>query len=147
MFWLAIVAAVCVFAALALVVGVRNETSKREELLASLARSRHGGRSIDTDGSRALPAPVRRYLQHVLGDGQRLIARATLRQTGRLRTDTERDRWMAFTATHVAAPMHPGFVWDASVRIPLAHVRVVDGFVDGYVFRLLGKLVGTSTAR
>lgn len=80
----------------------------------------------------ALPEPVARYLRVALRDGQPSITLARFRQDGELRTDTRSSTWRPFTATHVVAPLAPGFIWDAQIQMaPLVHVRVRDSFVDG----------------
>ena len=79
-----------------------------------------------------LPSPVARYLKLVLKDGQRFIRSAGIRQAGVLRTSTQSDRWLAFTARQIVVPGAPGFVWNARVQTPLgAHLRVVDSYMAG----------------
>ena len=79
-----------------------------------------------------VPAPVARYLEYALRDGQRLITVARLRQRGRLRTNTRSDRWLSFDARQVVTARSAGFVWDARVRIlgPF-HVQVLDSYIRG----------------
>lgn len=43
---------------------------------------------VNFAGLQTLPAPVARYLKHVLKDGQPLISLVKIRQTGALRTKT-----------------------------------------------------------
>ena len=78
-----------------------------------------------------VPAPVARYLRWALPQpGAMRLVRMT--QRGTLRTDPEGDRWMAFEAEHLAAPIAVGFLWNARVVVaPLLHVRVRDAFIDG----------------
>lgn len=80
-----------------------------------------------------LPGPVQRYFRHVLADGQSLIESVQLQQEGRMRTSLNTPRWMPFTATHLARPAAPGFLWNARVQIaPLVHLRVLDAYADGH---------------
>ena len=80
-----------------------------------------------------LPAPVVRYFRSVLPEGTTPVRAARLYQSGVLRTRTDSERWLAFTAEHLVVPAAPGFVWNARVEMPLAtHVRVLDGYVDGH---------------
>jgi hypothetical protein len=78
-----------------------------------------------------VPPPVERYLRRVLRDGQPVIAVARFDQAGELRTDPGSSRWLRFKARQLAAPLAPGFVWDARVRLSLLHVRVHDAYVHG----------------
>jgi hypothetical protein len=88
--------------------------------------------AVDLTQLDSLPAPVARYLRHVLRDNQRCIGTARIRQVGELRTDITKDRWFGFEASQLIVPPAPGFVWDAKVSMaPLLHVRVHDAYVDG----------------
>lgn len=79
-----------------------------------------------------LPPPVARYLEHVLRDGQPMIRRLRLKQSGQLRTRVESSRWLPFGAEQVIDPVSVGYVWDARVSIlPLVHVRVRDSYAAG----------------
>ena len=80
----------------------------------------------------ALPPPVRRYFDHVLGEEKRTLRLAHYTQVGALRTGTRSDRWMDFTASQVIAPMRTEFIWNARVSLlPLLHLRVRDSLIDG----------------
>jgi len=93
------------------------------------ARSSNGAAAQATED---LPPPVARYLNHVLSAERRLIRLARYEQVGTLRTDTQSDRWMNFTAQQVIAPAASEFVWDARVSImPFVHIRVRDSLIDG----------------
>ena len=79
-----------------------------------------------------LPAPVARYLQLALGVRSTPPGTVEIRQSGELRTDERSERWMPFTAVHVASPQGCGFIWNARVRLlPLIHLRVLDSLVNG----------------
>jgi hypothetical protein len=55
----------------------------------------------------------------------------SLRQRGRLRTDSRSSRWLTFDAEHIVGPA-VGFVWNARVAVaPLVHLRVRDALVEG----------------
>lgn len=83
------------------------------------------------DSWKDLPAPVSRYFKHVLADDQRPIGVLRMAQSGQLRADLHRDRWMSFVATHVVRPMVKSFCWDARVRLlPLVHLRVRDAYAN-----------------
>lgn len=84
------------------------------------------------DDFNGLPAPVYRYLKHVLGESQCPIRVMRMTQRGELRTDLHHEWWMKFRAKHVVMPCSRSFSWDAKVRIlPLVHVRVRDAYADG----------------
>lgn len=80
----------------------------------------------------SLPPPVARYLRLTLGTRNARGATVEIDQSGELRTDEKSDRWMSFTATHLASAAHCGFIWNARIRlVPLMHLHVVDSLVDG----------------
>ncbi|MGH7548258.1 MAG: DUF6544 family protein [Gemmatimonadales bacterium] len=119
---------------LALSVGALQQKRSTAQLTETLlAAPRMKARApVDFTRLDALPAPLARYLRHVLRDGQRPIRVARLSQVGQLRTDIEKDRWSPFEASQVIAPPANGFLWNARVRIaPLVHVRVRDAYVAG----------------
>lgn len=79
-----------------------------------------------------LPAPIRRYLTHVLRDGQPYVCAVRLEQRGSFRGGGATSSWSPFTATQHVTTRPPGFVWNASVEmIPWLPVRVVDAYQDG----------------
>jgi len=79
-----------------------------------------------------LPDPVHRYVKHVLGDEHRPIRIMRMTQSGELRTDPRRPRWMRFRAQHMVMPESRRFSWDAWVRVlPLLHLRVRDAYANG----------------
>lgn len=133
--WLLVVLVVfAAAAALALRFGQGREAARGERLLQALdaGGSQASPVVVDVAEWEALPAPVATYLRHVLAEDQRIIRRASFRQSGSLRTDTASDAWTDFSATQEVAPGAPGFVWDARVSLPLgAHIRVLDSYVQG----------------
>ena len=79
-----------------------------------------------------LPAPVARYLQHVLPEDQPLIRRLYQRQSGQLRTGAQSKRWLEFQAEQVTNPLSVSFEWDARIHIiPLVHLSVRDAYAGG----------------
>jgi hypothetical protein len=78
-----------------------------------------------------LPAPVARYLRLALPNRQE-IQEVRITQSGTLRTDATVERWMPFTAEHLAVPAATGFLWNARVQVaPFVHVRVRDALIAG----------------
>ncbi len=106
----------------------------RAALVGSIEASAKAG-SLNAAAAQAmeeLPAPVARYLNHVLPAERRRIRLARYEQVGMLRTNAQSGRWMNFTARQVIAPAISEFVWDARVSVmPLLHVRVRDSLVGG----------------
>lgn len=91
-----------------------------------------------------LPAPVKRYLQSTLKDGQPILRYAILRQraTFRHRQDSP---WFRVKATEVISGMEPGWVWDAVLTHNAAWWRTaklsyVQGAAHGHI-----KLYGAFT--
>ncbi|WP_372910341.1 DUF6544 family protein [Salinigranum sp.] len=126
-------AAAAVGGALAFVVlGRRRERRAIERvvdrLLTGTTETSERGREDDrTD----LPDPVRRYLTTVLSDDARRTRSVRVEQEGTLRVGGRESPWRPFGATHHAAVEPPGFVWDATVTLPLrVPVRVRDAFVE-----------------
>lgn len=79
-----------------------------------------------------LPAPVRRYFETVLQEGQRSITRVKLAQEGHFRFGGAEARWYSFTASQVYTVSPPMYVWDARVELnPLVSVRVLDSYIEG----------------
>jgi hypothetical protein len=100
----------------------------------------------------ALPAPVARYLRHVLPEDQRLIRRLYQRQRGELRAGAGSKRWLPFQAEQVTNPMSVSYVWDARVQIlPLVHLSVRDAYAGGRAsshVKLLSRVpVGADSGR
>lgn len=89
--------------------------------------------SADADHDlKGLPDPVSRYFRRVLAERQRPIRIVRMEQSGTLRADLRRERWMPFRATEIVEPISRRFSWDATVRVlPRFHLRVRDSYVDG----------------
>ena len=129
-----ILASLALLAVLALSIGLVRERRANAQLIRSLlAAPRTPTAAVaNLDQLDSLPAPVARYLRHVLREGQRPIVTARVRQVGEIRTDISSDRWFPFEASQLIVPAAHGFVWSARVRMaPLLHVRVHDAYVAG----------------
>ncbi len=106
---------------------VGHDDEVRREIV-ELARRATTDRMEDA----ALPAPVARYLRLALGDDHPRPESVDIHQSGQLRTDAMSERWMDFTAVHVASPSGCGFTWNARIRLmPFIHLRVLDSLVEG----------------
>ena len=89
-------------------------------------------RAVRTGDLDDLPAPIRRYLRHVLPLDQPPVQAVRLEQTGTFRSGGSGAPWKDFTATQHVTIRPPGFVWDASIAmLPGLSVRVLDAYADG----------------
>ena len=89
-----------------------------------------------------LPAPVARYLSHVLREGQPFIRSARIVQEGELRLQRAAIRSSPVTAEQEFTVPPPGFVWDARVRmLPILSARIRDTYLAGRP-SMRGKLFG-----
>jgi hypothetical protein len=88
------------------------------------------------------PAPVRRYLETVLEDGQPPVDTVAIEQSGEIRLGGPEGDWRAFTARQHCSREPPAFVWDAQIDVaPLLPARVLDCYVRG-AGRLRARLRG-----
>jgi len=79
-----------------------------------------------------LPAPVQRYFQAVLQDGQPIIAAASMQHEGRIDMGMSVPNWKPFTSKQRVIARRPGFDWDARVRmLPGVPVFIHDAYVAG----------------
>jgi hypothetical protein len=89
-----------------------------------------------------LPAPVQRYFTAVLKEGQAIVTGVRVTHGGTFNMSDEGEQWQPFTSTQYVAPQHPGFVWDARIRMaPFLPVFVHDAYVAGRGI-LEAKLLG-----
>ncbi len=92
-----------------------------------------------------VPAPVQRYLAHVLPEGQRCVSVVRIEQSGTFRDADPDADWSPFTAIQHVTTRPPGFVWDASIEVvPWISVRVLDAYHAGRG-RLWARLGGVLT--
>ena len=78
-----------------------------------------------------LPAPVQRFFQTVLKEGQPLVAAVKLSQQGQFNLKEKEDQWHPFTATQLVTTQRLGFDWDARIQM----VPGLKAFVhDTYLF-------------
>ncbi len=79
-----------------------------------------------------LPAPLRRYFELVLTDGQPIIRAADIALKGGFNMSFEASQWKPFTSEQRVITSRPGFVWNARIRLfPVLPVRVHDAYVAG----------------
>ncbi|WP_372921461.1 DUF6920 family protein [Roseovarius sp.] len=88
---------------------------------------RHDARDIAD-----LPAPVRRYFERVLTDGQPMIRSVDLELSGMFNLSLDEPQWKPFTSTQRVVANRPGFVWSGRIAMfPGVPVRVHDAYVAG----------------
>ena len=79
-----------------------------------------------------LPAPVKRYFQTVLKDGQAIITAATVQHSGTFNMGETKDNWKPFTSTQRVITRRPGFDWDARVMMfPGVAAHIHDAYIAG----------------
>jgi len=79
-----------------------------------------------------LPAPVRRYFEQVLTDGQPMIRSADLGIDGMFNMSLYEPQWKPFASTQHVVANRPGFVWNARIMLfPGVPGRVHDAYVAG----------------
>lgn len=79
-----------------------------------------------------LPAPVQRFFQTVLKDGQAIVATVNRSQEGQFSFNEMKDKWNPFTATQLFMAQRLGFDWDARIQIaPLLNAFVHDTYLLG----------------
>lgn len=79
-----------------------------------------------------LPAPVKRYFQTVLKDGQPIITAATVQHTGTFNMSAEGENWKLFTSTQRVITNRPGFDWDARIELfPGVAAHIHDAYIAG----------------
>ncbi|MFC4246532.1 DUF6920 family protein [Natribaculum luteum] len=92
-----------------------------------------------------LPAPVRRYLDGALEEGQPCVRTVRTEQRGAFRPGDATTPWKPLEATQHFTVSPPGFVWDAEIAFaPLVSARVVDAYEGGEGY-LRAKLLSTVT--
>lgn len=89
-----------------------------------------------------LPTPVQRYFEHVLTDGQPIIAAAHFSHSGSFNMGETEARWAPFHSQQTVITRRPGFDWDGRIEMGYGlHVRVHDAYVAGQGL-LVAKMMG-----
>jgi hypothetical protein len=79
-----------------------------------------------------LPAPVQRFFQTVLKDGQAIVATVKLSQHGQFSLNEMEDKWNKFTAAQLVTTHRLGFDWDARIQMaPGLNAFVHDTYLLG----------------
>ncbi|WP_411969030.1 DUF6920 family protein [Haloferax sp. YSSS75] len=116
-----------------------REPSRLDQQLESPAVS-NDHRTVSDDDFEGLPAPIQRYLDHVLTDGRPYVQSVRMHQVGEFRLGDATSAWKPLEATQHYTVDPPGFVWNARIDVvPYVPIRVVDAYVAGRG-RLTAKL-------
>lgn len=79
-----------------------------------------------------LPAPVKRYFETALKDGQPIITAATVQHSGTFNLSETAGNWKPFTSTQRVTTNRPGFDWDARVMLfPGIAAHIHDAYIGG----------------
>lgn len=96
------------------------------------AETVHGALRYDAREIADLPAPVRRYFERVLTDGQPMVRSVDLELGGIFNMSLDTPQWKPFTSTQWVVANRPGFVWNGRIAMfPGVPVRVHDAYVAG----------------
>ena len=127
------VAVIALYAGLT-VFGAWRWTEATRGLVARLDASRVAGDAARYDAAEIadLPAPVRRYFQLALTDGQPIIRSVDVKHSGTFNMSTNIARWLPFTSQQLVSTNRPGFIWNARIMMfPGVPVRVHDAYITG----------------
>ena len=133
--WLAIIGiliVVCI--SLAVLYGSDRWQSETDSLRAKLTSGRRiiKPKIYDQKEIEDLPAPVQRFFQTVLKDGQPIVAVVKLSQQGQFNMSETESKWSPFTATQLVTTQRLGFDWDARIQMaPGVNAFVHDTYLLG----------------
>ena len=116
------------------IVGSRRWESVGKEMRVNLeaARLPIAGKTYDSKELMGLPAPVQRYFQAVLKDGQPIVAAVDIRHSGTFNMSATGEQWKRFTSTQRVITQRPGFDWEARIEMmPGLTARVHDAYIAG----------------
>jgi len=127
----------------------QRQTAHEVEKLSSRTSSNAANvRHYARDGIAALPAPVIRYFDFALTQGQPVVTGARIEWDGEF--SMRPGRWSAFTATQHYRVHPPGFVWDARIWMTgILPVLVRDSYADheGSLRAAIGGIVKVADSR
>ena len=95
-------------------------------------RQPHAVTRYDAREIEGLPAPVQRYFQAALTDGQAIVTAVSIRHAGTFNMSVTAEQWKPFTSQQRVITKRPGFDWDARVMMfPGVPVHVHDAYIAG----------------
>ena len=117
----------------AFLLGLHPYIATKDTLTSLLSDAERDGDAVVTDADwEGVPAPVQRYFETVLDDGQSHVRSVRLRQHGELRLGGPDASWRSLEATQHVTTSPPGFVWDATIDVlPMLPARVIDRYSHG----------------
>ena len=121
-------------ATVALIYGHVRWRSATKEMHARLEAARRPVvvKTYSPDELVTLPAPVQRYFQTVLKDGQPVISAVSVEHTGTFNMSTTGEQWKPFTSTQRVITRRPGFDWEGRIAMmPGLSARVHDAYIAG----------------
>jgi hypothetical protein len=109
----------------------RAETRELRNRLDRCAQSK-APELVDFVELEGLPAPVQRFFRATLTEGNRIVRRVRMQQSGTFNLGEESDRWKPFTADQSVVTGPPGFDWSGRIQmLPALSVLVHDAYVEG----------------
>jgi len=133
--WIAIIGVLIIVSyGIALVYGQYRWRSETDKLRVKLTNGQQPiqPRTYDSKEIVDLPEPVQRYFKNVLQDGQAIITKGELSQTGQFHMNETEEKWHKFTATQLVVTKRLGFDWDAKIQMfPFIDVFVHDTYLLG----------------
>ena len=133
--WLAIIGiSIVVSIGLAVLYGRDRWQSETDRLRAKLTSGRRTIRPkiYDQKEIEDLPAPVQRFFQTVLENGQPIVAVVKLSQRGQFNMSETKSKWSPFIATQLVTTQRLGFDWDARIQMaPGINAFVHDTYLLG----------------
>ena len=133
--WLAIISVlIVVWIGLAVLYGSDRWQSETDSLRAKLTSGRRiiKPKIYDQKEIEDLPAPVQRFFQTVLKDGQAIVAVVKFSQQGQFNMSETESKWSPFTATQLVTTQRLGFDWDARIQMaPGVNAFVHDTYLLG----------------
>ena len=132
----------------AILLGSMRWSRQTKAFLAELSTAgadTQNGRRFEAADIEGLPASVQRYFRAVLPQDQSMVTSVNITQSGTFNMGHDTDQWRPFIAEQTVRPGHPGFLWDARIRIaPGVAVHVHDAFINGAGY-LHGAIFGAIT--
>ncbi len=104
-----------------------------------------GQKQYTSDKLIGLPEPTQRYFRKVLTEGQSMVRTVRAEHNGTFNMSENGENWKPFSSEQLVVVDHPGFLWNARIRVaPGLRIFVHDAFVAGRGV-LTAKLFGIFT--
>jgi hypothetical protein len=116
------------------IVGSRRWESVSKEMRVNLEAARLPGakKTYDPNELIGLPAPVRRYFQTALKEGQPIVEAVEVEHSGTFNMSATGEKWKRFSSLQRVITRRPGFDWEARIEMTLGlAARVHDAYIQG----------------